>query len=90
MAENSQKQIPKQDMDQAIRYSYNNNEKTVSVNGFLAGKVGHKIELVISTTSVLDDTETYTFKDNTLIVSVIEVVYTDGTRSQLLSAERIG
>lgn len=90
MADNSQKEIPKQDMEQAVRYVYNNNEKTISVNGFLAGKVGHKIELAISTTSVANDTETYTFKDTTLIVSVIKVIYADGTREQFLSAERIG
>lgn len=88
MAENSQKEIPKQDMEQAVRYSFNNNEKTLSVNGFLAGKVGHKITVAISTTSVTNDTETFTFMDNALITSVYEVIYTDGTREQLLSVER--
>lgn len=95
MSSNSQKEIPKQDHEQAIRYVYNNNEKTISVNGFLAGKVGHKIEITIDTTTVPNDTEIYTFSDTQIqapespILSQIKLVFTDDTREVLLSAERI-
>lgn len=95
MSTNSQKEIPKQDHEQAIRYVYNNNEKTLSVNGFLAGKVGHKIEIQVATTNVANDTEIYTFSDTSIqapasqIISQIKVVFVDDTREVMLSAERI-
>lgn len=94
MSSNSQKEIPKQDFEQAIRYAFNNNEKTLSVNGFLSGKVGHKIEIALSTTNVADDTEIVTFSDTSIpapasqVICVFTIIYTDGTREQMLSAER--
>lgn len=95
MSSNSQKEIPKQDYEQALRYSYNNNIKAFSVDGFLAGKVGHKIEITIDTTTVPNDTEIYTFSDtsiqapNSPILSQLKLVYQDDQREVLLSAERI-
>lgn len=92
---NSQKEISKQDHEQALRYVYNNNIKAFSVDGFLAGKVGHKIEITIATTNVADDSEIYTFSDTEIkpplspILSQLKLVYTDNTREVLLSAERI-
>jgi hypothetical protein len=60
--------------------------------GFLQGKVGHKITLTIATTNVANDTEIVRYFDVVDAVDVllneITVVYTDGTRAQLLSAER--
>lgn len=92
---NSQKEISKQDHEQAIRYVYNNNIKAFSVDGFLAGKVGHKIEIALDTTTVPNDTEIYTFSDTEIqaplspILSQLKLVYTDDSREVLLSAERI-
>lgn len=86
---NTTKQISKNDQENAIRYSYNDVEGSLTVNGFLVGKVGRKVELVISTTNVSDDTETYTFKEGSTALYSLRVIYTTGARDQLLSAERI-
>jgi hypothetical protein len=61
----------------------------MSVDGFIVGKVGHKVTLAISTTTIANDTELYSFYDVAALLYQIRVIYTDGSRSQLLSAERI-
>jgi hypothetical protein len=76
------------DGNQALQKAYNDVDATLGVNGFVVGKVGHKIELAISTTNVANDTETYTFSDNGTTLYVITVIYTDGGRDTLLSVER--
>ena len=83
------KEISDKDANQAIRSVFNDVDKTLSTNGFLVGKVGHKVVNAISTTTIADDTETYTFTDDGTQLYQIRIIYTDGTRETLLSAERI-
>jgi len=59
------------------------------VSGFLTGKVGAKVEAVYSTTTIAGDTATFTYKDNGTTLYAIRVIYTDGSRNDILSAERI-
>lgn len=73
---------------QTLQGAYNDVDNTLSVNGFLVGKVGHKVELAISTTTVSDDTETYTFSDSGTTLYTLKIVYTDGGRETMISAER--
>lgn len=82
------KQPTKLDYEQSIQGAYNDVNATLSVDGFLAGKVGHKVTLAVSTTSVVDDTEVYSFFDGAVLLYQITIIYTDGTRSLMVSAER--
>jgi len=88
MANQTNKPLSDRDFQQTLRASFNDVDKSLTTNGFLVGKVGHKITLSISTTNVASDTETYAFSDNGTALYSITVVYTDGSRSQMLSAER--
>jgi hypothetical protein len=85
----TQKPLSHLDYEQTLQSSYNDVNATLSVDGFLTGKVGRKVELAISTTTVVDDTETYSFSENGIALYTLQIIYTDGTRSQLVSAERI-
>jgi hypothetical protein len=84
----TQKAPSDQDQTQIFQNSYNTEDASITVNGFLAGKVGRKVTVAISTTSVSNDTETYTFLESGVTLFVYFVIYTDGSRSQMLSAER--
>ncbi len=98
MGNATSKFIGKIDGDQALRKAYNVEDSTLSVNGFIVGKIGHKVTVTITTTNVANDTERFTFTDQSPIppavgpvtLYIIDVVYTDGTRTTFLSAERVG
>lgn len=82
------KQPTKLDYEQAIQGSFNDMNSTLSVDGFIVGKVGHKVALAITTTTVLDDTEVYSFYDGATLLYEITIIYTDGSRGLMVSAER--
>ncbi len=86
----SSKPLADLDGSQVLQSGYNTVDSTISVNGFVVGQVGNSIVLAISTTNVANDTETYTFSE-TLRGQLyqIQIIYTDGTRTQLLSVTRI-
>lgn len=81
---------PPSDLDhtQNVQRSYNDVNSTLSVDGFLTGLVGRRVDLAISTTTIANDTETYTFSENSVTLYVYVIVYTDGTRSTMLHATR--
>lgn len=82
------KQTTQKDADQAMRASYNDVNATQAVDGFLVGKVGRKVTQVVSTTTIANDTETFTFSESGTNLYTITIIYTDGTRTTMLSAER--
>ena len=82
------KQPTKLDYEQSIQEAYNDVNATLSVDGFLTGKVGHKVSLALAMTTIPDDTEIYTFEDNGTILYQITIIYTDNSRSLMVSAER--
>lgn len=84
------KQIGKIDGDQALRKAYNVEDSTLSVNGFIVGKIGHKVIRTVITTNVTNDTEVYTFMDNSVVLYVIEIVYATSDLETMLSVERVG
>lgn len=88
MSNSSSKTVTQQSADNAIRESFNDVDKTLSVNGFVTAKVGHKITLSIGTTSITNDTETYSFFDSSTLLYTLVIIYTDGTRNVLVSVER--
>jgi hypothetical protein len=86
---NTTKRFSERDANQTLQSSYNDVDASLTTNGFLVGKVGRKIEPVISTTTVANDTITYYFSENGQQLYAYEIIYTDGTRSTMISAERI-
>lgn len=84
----TQKPLSHLDYEQTLQSSYNDVNATLSVDGFLTGKVGRKVELTISTTTVANDTEVYNFSESGTALYELTIVYTDGTRALMVSAER--
>lgn len=82
------KRLSEYDASQTLQGAFNDVDKTLSVNGFLVGQVGHRVEMTITTTNVPNDTEVFNFLDNGAALYEISVVYTDATRETFLSAER--
>jgi hypothetical protein len=85
----TQKPLSHLDYEQTMQSSYNDVNATLSVDGFLTGKVGRKVELAISTTTIANDTETYSFSESGTALYSLRIIYTDGTRALMISAERI-
>jgi len=85
-------QKPPSDLDatQTIQAAFNDNTFSHLVDGFLSGLVGRRIALTISTTTIANDTENYAFSENfgANPLLTIQVVYTDGSRTTLLYAQR--
>lgn len=74
---------------QTLQMAFNDVDASITTNGFLVGKIGHKVTLEIVTTTVLGDSELYTFLDGSELLYQIKLVYTDAAKTQLLSAERV-
>lgn len=85
MSENriTQKDISQEDFENTLRYSYNNHEGSISVNGFLVGLVGRKVTVTAGST-----TDSFAFTENGTPLYTILITYTDNTKATLLSAER--
>lgn len=74
---------------QTLQMAFNDVDASITTNGFLVGKIGHKVTLEIVTTTLLGDSELYTFLDGTQLLYQIKLIYTDADKTQLLSAERV-
>lgn len=71
------------DSNQALKTAFNEVDASMTQAGFLVGKVGRKVEV-----GGAGAVETYTFIEDGVVLYVLTLTYTDGTKSQLLSAER--
>lgn len=74
---------------QTLQMAFNDVDASITTNGFLVGKIGHKVTLEIVTTNTMSDSELYTFLDGEELLYQIKLVYTDAGKTQLLSAERV-
>jgi hypothetical protein len=83
------KKSSRKDGIQTLQMAFNDQDASITTSGFLTGKIGHKITLQIQTTNVSDDTELYSFYDETTLLYQIKLVYTGASKSQLISAERV-
>lgn len=83
------KRLSERDPGQTLQHSYNEIDASITMAGFLTGKVGRKVEQTISSTTVPNDTLTFTFSESGTNLYSIQVIYTDSTYSTMLSAERI-
>lgn len=87
---NTSKRLSERDADQTLQSVYNITDASLTTSGFLSAKVGNKITQVVSTTSVSGDTSTFSFYDQqTTLLYSLKLIFTDGTQSTMLSAERI-
>lgn len=77
----------KLDYEQSIRGSYNDVNSTLSVDGFVVGKIGHKI--VLETPEGEANVEEYSFFDGDVLLYKIRVTYTTELKLILSSVERI-
>lgn len=84
----SSKRMAQKDADQAIREAYNDANTTLGVDGFLVGLVGRRVDIATSTTTSAGDTQTFTFSENGTQLYILKLIYTDGTQTTLMSAER--
>lgn len=75
--------------DNVLRYAYNVNGKTMGVDGFIVGKVGHKITREVVSTNQANDTERYTFLDDGVVLYILDIVYATADLETMLSVERI-
>jgi hypothetical protein len=82
------KLLSERDYAQTLQLSFNDVDASVTTTGFLLGKVGRKVEVDVSGGS----TAIYTFKElqNGVYVTLYAytLIYTDSSRTQLVSAER--
>ena len=60
----SSKTMTERDASQVQRFAFNDVNKTLSVDGFVVGKIGHKITRSIVTTNVANDSEQFSFYDS--------------------------
>lgn len=79
---------PQTNSGNAIVASYNEVDKSLAVSGFLTAAIGRKITQTITTTTVANDTEEISFYDGATLLYTLEIIYTDGNRTVMLSAER--
>lgn len=86
---NSVKAESERDANQTLKFSFNDIDKSLTTNGFLAGLVGRKVVQAISTTTAANDTLTYTFSESGTTLYAIKVIFTDSTYATMISAERI-
>ncbi len=80
---NSTKNLTRLDGNQVLQSAYNPEDTTVSVNGFIVGAVGRRVDI-----SAVGAVETYTFSENGTTLYVLTLTYTDISRTVLQSAER--
>jgi hypothetical protein len=88
MSTNTQKPMSLKDSGQVLKSALNDIDNSLSTSGFLTGKIGRKITQAITTTTITDDTEVFTFLETGTVLYALTIVYTDGTRTLMLSAER--
>ena len=82
------KRFSERDGNQTLQASFNDVDSSITIGGFLTGKVGRKIEQEITTTTVTDDTVIFTFSEDGTDLYELTLIYTDSSQSVLVSAER--
>jgi hypothetical protein len=75
--------------ENTLRSAFNDVDSSITTNGFLVGKVGHKVTAALSTTSIANDTITYSFFDGSTALYQLKLVFPSAQTLPLLSAERI-
>ena len=85
---NTSKIFSERDANQTLQAAFNDVDASLTSAGFLVGKVGRKVIMSISTTTVASDTQTYAFSENGTALYSLKLIFTDNTYATLISAER--
>lgn len=72
------------DQTQIIQKVYNPADGTLATGTFLSAELNNNVQVAYPTSS----SETYSFYENTDLMYVLTVVYTDSTKASLLSVTR--
>jgi hypothetical protein len=75
--------------ENALRSAHNEVDSSITTNGFLVGKVGHKVTVALATTNIADDSIIYTFLDGATQLYQIKLVFNVAQTLSMLSSERI-
>ena len=71
--------------ENVLRGAFNDVDASITTNGFLVGKVGHKVvRSVVSST--IDD---YSFYDGTTLLYTLRITYNNAAHDEVNQAERI-
>lgn len=89
MANSTSKPMSNMSNENVLRSAHNEIDASITTNGFLVGKVGHKVTTALSTTTLANDTVTYSFFDGAVQLYQIKVVYGTTQTVDIVSAERI-
>lgn len=82
---NTTKPFSEYDQPQIFKKTYNTNNDTLGVDGFIVGKIGRKI-----TRTLFDSvTEDYEFFESSVSLYKLRIIYTTSALDTLLSVERI-
>lgn len=82
------KPLSDRDYSQVIQRVSNDLDASLTISGFVTSKVGNKILQEITTTNVPNDTEIFIYKSESIVLYELTIIYTDGTREQMISVER--
>lgn len=85
MANTTSKPTSRIDMENAIRQAFNVEDKSVTTNGFLVGKVGHKVVR----TAVSGTVDDYSFYDGATLLYTFRITYNNTSHDEIDQAERI-
>jgi len=78
------KDTPRIDADNTLRQAFNVEDKSITVNGFLVGKVGHKVVRTVVSATVDD----YSFYDGTTLLYTFRITYNNAAHDEVDQAER--
>ena len=82
------KKPSKLDANQTLQGAFNDNTSLLSVDGFVTAKINHRIVRSLSTTTLTNDTEIFTYFDGATQLLQLSLVYTDDTLETFISVER--
>lgn len=84
-----QKKLSRNNGEQVLRSSFNEEDSSLTTSGFLSSKIGNRITVIVSTTNFPNDTEIYSYFENTsTLLYTLTVIYTSSSREAFLSAMR--
>jgi len=81
----SRKPMTERDANQVLKLAFNDVDKSLTTAGFVVGKLGHKIEKV----NVSSTVEDYNYYDDAVLLYTVRVTYTDSSKGDLSSVERV-
>lgn len=85
MANSTSKQASNLSNENVLRSAHNEVDASITTNGFLVGKVGHKIVRTI-VSPIVDD---YSFYDGTTLLYTLRITYNNASHDDVDQAERI-